>query len=222
MMINLMIVLDIETSGLDYNKHSILSIGALDFNNPVNQFYRECRLEKDKTYTKEALSINGFSENEILSAKKPKLEDILMDFVDWVSSIKDKTVAGHNVRFDVDFMNYYLSKYNIPFKLGFRVVDLHSVAYANMLKNGVEIPLGNEGSRLTSDVIFVYVGLPPEPKPHNALTGAKMEAEALSRLIFGKNLLPEYSKYPIPNSLVDYELEGMSVAIESSKSKRNE
>ena len=47
----------------------------------------------------------------------------------------------------------------------------------------------------------MYVGLPPEPKPHHALTGAKVEAEALSRLLFGKILLKEFAHYEIPKYL---------------------
>ena len=33
-----------EFSGLDPRKHSIVSIGAVDFENPSRQFYKECRI----------------------------------------------------------------------------------------------------------------------------------------------------------------------------------
>ena len=39
-----MIVVDVETSGMDAYKHSLLSIGAVDFENPVERFYEECRI----------------------------------------------------------------------------------------------------------------------------------------------------------------------------------
>jgi len=39
-----MIVADIEATGLDPRKHSILSIGAVDFEHPERQFYGECRI----------------------------------------------------------------------------------------------------------------------------------------------------------------------------------
>jgi DNA polymerase III epsilon subunit-like protein len=34
-----MIIVDVETSGLDINNHQILSIGAIDLENPERQFY---------------------------------------------------------------------------------------------------------------------------------------------------------------------------------------
>lgn len=43
-----MIVIDIEASGTNYEKHSIVSIGALDFDNPENRFYEECRIWEAK------------------------------------------------------------------------------------------------------------------------------------------------------------------------------
>jgi len=47
-------------------------------------------------------------------------------------------------------------------------------------------------------IILCYVGLPDEPSPHNALTGAVVEAEALSRLLYDKPLLPEFKHLPVP------------------------
>jgi len=43
-----------------------------------------------------------------------------------------------------------------------------------------------------------YVGIPAEPKPHNALRGAKWEAEVFMRLLYNKNLFPEFKEFEIP------------------------
>ncbi len=37
--------------------------------------------------------------------------------------------------------------------------------------------------------------------PHNALTDAKLTAECFSRIVYGKNLLEEFKKFPIPEYL---------------------
>ena len=48
------------------------------------------------------------------------------------------------------------------------------------------------------DAALQYCGIPEEPRPHNALTGAKCNAEVISRLLHDKKLLPEFEQYGIP------------------------
>lgn len=69
-----------------------------------------------------------------------------------------------------------------------------------MLKRGLTPPidLQHRRSALNLDAILNYCGIPDEPEPHNALTGALSHAEVISRLLYDKKLLPEFSKYPIP------------------------
>ena len=196
-----MIVVDIETSGLDPYKNSILSIGAVDFSNPERQFYQECQMEKDKEYVEEALKVNGFKKEELNDPKKKTLESILNEFLEWMEPIENKTIGGHNVNFDAGFLNYSFKRYNLNFSFGHRVLDTHSLVYASILSRGLKIPLKNKRTDINSDYVFNYVGLPSESKPHNGLNGAKMEAEAFSRLIFGRKLLNEYNNYNVPEYL---------------------
>lgn len=190
-----MIFIDIETTGIDAIKNSIISIGAIDFFNPKNQFYKECQIEEGKEIDQNALKVNGFSEKELRNPQKKRIEETLRNFVDWTSMIENITLAGNNTDFDKNFLKEAMGKYGIKWIFGSRIVDLHSTAINNFLMNGMTIPIKNKRYDITSDKIFVSVGLPKEPKPHNALMGAKMEAEAYSRLVFKKGLLDEFGKY---------------------------
>ncbi len=196
-----MIIVDVETTGLNPKRHSIVSIGAIDFSNPENQFYQECRIWDGAEISKEALEINGFSEKEIKNLNKRSLEEIIKDFLKWVSKINERTLAGENPAFDLNFLKASCERYNITWSLGYRTIDLHSLCYIHYLRRGLIPPEKDKKSNLNLDTILKYVGLPAEPKPHNALTGAKMEAEAFSRLVYGKNLLNEFNNYPIPHFL---------------------
>ncbi|MFC1728476.1 exonuclease domain-containing protein [Nanoarchaeota archaeon] len=197
-----MIVLDIETTGLIPKLHSIVSIGAVDFNNPENQFYDECRIRRGARIDPIALELNGFTEERMLDEKKSSLKEISQLFLKWAENIEYKSLAGENVSFDQDFLEDTLRRHDIPWPFGYRLVDLHTASYSHHLKRGVAPPIKDGLSRLSLDRTLDYVGIPPEPKPHNALNGAKLGAEALSRLLHGKNLLEEYKHHRIPDYLI--------------------
>jgi hypothetical protein len=68
-----------------------------------------------------------------------------------------------------------------------------------MIKSGITPPLKNNHTALSLDSELKYVGVPEEPKPHNALTGALSHAEVISRLLYNKPLLDEFKDYSMPN-----------------------
>ncbi len=196
-----MIVVDVETSGQTSYLHSILSIGAVDFSNPENQFYKECRMREGAEIDPVSLKINGFSIEDIKSENKPPLESILKEFLGWTAGIKDITLAGQNNYMDLYFFEHSFELYKMKNPFPIRLVDTHTLTYVHYLSRGLEPPLKENGSGISLRVVSEYCGLPEEPKPHNALNGAKMEAEAISRLIYGKNLLIEFKEFTVPDYL---------------------
>lgn len=193
-----MIVIDVEATGVDEIKHSILSVGAIDFDNPSNQFYEECRAFDGAHVMPEALAINGFTRAQVFDLNKQTDRDLIKHFLDWSKGIKEYTFAGQNPSFDRDFLHRAADRYHLDWPFAFRSIDQHSVCFMHMIKKGIVPPVLNNHSDLNSDKIMQYVGLSAEPHPHNALMGAKIAAEALSRLLYGKKLLPEFEKYDIP------------------------
>ncbi|MBI4101264.1 3'-5' exonuclease [Candidatus Microgenomates bacterium] len=198
-----MIVVDVETSGLSPKRHGIVSIGAVEFEQANNQFDGECRIDKDAEVDPEALKVNGFSEEQIRDKSKPSAAELIGKFLVWAEQVADKTLGGHNTAFDIGFLRAAcrLGKIqNWPF--GYRYVDMHSIAYGQMKRHRDQVPLKYDVSAVYSNAVYDFVGLPPEPSPHQALTGAKMEAEAMQRLIYGRTLLKEFAKYPVPDYLI--------------------
>ncbi|MDB5204157.1 MAG: hypothetical protein JWP09_185 [Candidatus Taylorbacteria bacterium] len=193
-----MIVVDVETSGTDPRYHSLVSIGAIDFDNPSDVFFKECRVFDGAKIEDSALAINGMTREQVANPAKPTDGEIVADFILWMKNKKDHTVGGQNPSFDVSFILAGAERNGLNISLAHRVIDLHSITYFHMSKRGIVPPLKNNRTDLNSDVIMKYVGIEPEPKPHIAINGAKWEAEAFSRLFNDKALFPEFNQYSIP------------------------
>ncbi len=195
-----MIVADIEATGLDTHKHSLLSIGAVELEHPERQFYGECRMWEGASIMTDAIAVNGFTKEECADPKKHSLSDLMNDFLHWIEQCDDKTLAGQNPSFDRDFLNNSFARSSIGWHFSYRTLDLNSMAYMDMTKRNISIPHKNDRADLSLNTILKYLGLPEEPSPHHGLNGAKYEAEAFSRLLYGKNLLPEFAQYPVIHS----------------------
>lgn len=193
-----MIVVDMESSGLEPQTHSLLSIGAVDFQNPSNTFYGECRIWDGAHIDAGALAVNGFTLEQANDSAKQTEGELVRAFLLWSEGCTEKTIAGQNPSADRDFLRAGAYRNHLTWLFAFRTVDLHSVAYMHMIKGGVDLPLSHGHSALSLDKILVYCGLPEEPKPHNGLRGALYETEAFHRLFYGESLLPEFKKYGIP------------------------
>lgn len=193
-----MIVLDIEATGTNPEKHSILSIGAVDFEHPEQIFHEQCRMWDGAHVDPDGLKINGFSEEEIRDPKKQSEEQIVKKFFAWLEDKEERTIMGLHPSFDTGFLQAAASRYNLNFPIAKRTIDMHSIVYAHMIGRGLKTPVEHHHSAIHSDFIMEYVGIPTEPKPHVALNGAIWEAEALQRLLYEKPLLAQFEKYDIP------------------------
>jgi DNA polymerase III epsilon subunit-like protein len=195
-----MIVLDVEASGTEYHVHSILSIGALELEKPENQFYEECRIWDGAHIMDEALEVNGFSMEEATDPNKKSEGELVRAFLAWCNGVKERTLVGQNVSFDRDFVKAAAGRAHIDYDLAYRTIDTHTLAWMHMIKAGLAPPIDpvKQHSKLNLDAVLNYVGIPNEPEPHNALTGAMSHAEVTSRLLYDKPLLKEFSEFKIP------------------------
>jgi len=196
-----MIVLDVESSGVDPNKNSILSLGALDFDEPTNRFYEECRIWDGAHIVDEALAVNGFTREQAEDPAKQSEAELIQKFLTWATDRpKERTLLGHNPSFDRDFVAAALRRAHLDNPFAHRTIDTHSICWLHMVTHGVVPPVDpvRKHSSLNLDAALRYCGIPDEPDPHNGLTGALSAAEVTSRLAYTKKLLPEFAAYDIP------------------------
>lgn len=196
-----MIIVDIEASGVDYAKNSIVSVGALDFARPEKKLYEECRIWDGAHIEAEATAIHGQSDTEITSMQRQSEADLVHKFIAFAMQAEERTLAGQNVSFDRDFLKAAAVRAgHTEWPFAHRTVDTHTLCYMHMVKRGLTPPTDpvKKHSALNLDAVLNYCGIPNEPEPHNALTGAKSHAEVISRLLYDKKLLPEFEQYAIP------------------------
>lgn len=193
-----MIVIDVEATGVNPEKCSLLSVGAIDFANPNNTFYEECRAFPGAHVEEAALAVAGFTRAQIADTKKKTDREVAEQLLTWLTTCANWTLAGQNPSFDRDFLQHTARRHHLNWPLAHRTIDLHSICYYHLRRRGIEPPLKNNHSGLDLDAILVYVGLPARGNAHHALADARLEAEAFARLLNDRSLFPDFAAYPIP------------------------
>lgn len=195
-----MIIVDVEASGVVYHKHSIISIGAIEYENPTNRFYGECRIWDGAHIMEDATAVHGMSDASITDPNKQTEEELVRAFLEWSQHMGDRTLTGQNISFDRDMIKAGCERAGIPWDMAYRTIDTHTLCWMHMVKRGLTPPVDEQHRRsaLNLDAVLNYCGIPSEPEPHNALTGAMCHAEVTSRLLHDRMLLPEFSEFPIP------------------------
>jgi DNA polymerase III epsilon subunit-like protein len=196
-----MLVIDVEATGTEAHKHSIVSVGALDFSNSENRFYGESRAWDGAHIMDEALEVNGFTKEEVTDPEKQSEADLVQAFLRWSDSVSERTLAGQNVSFDRDFLKYACERAgHTEWPFAYRTIDTHTLCWMHMVNRGLQPPINEKHRRsaLDLDAVLNYCGIPKEPEPHNALTGALSHAEVISRLLYGRKLLTEFEQFDIP------------------------
>ncbi len=209
-----MIVVDIETSGnFDPEKNGIWQIGAVDFKNPENTFLEEAKIDDTDSVEEGALKVTGKTEKQLRNNTKQPQKQLLENFFSWASKIEDKTLIAHNTPFDYGFLLLRAKKYNLKFPFSHRTLDLHAIAFLKYLQLNNKLPIEEGKSILNLPKVIEFCGMQDRRiqlkeneviktgEPHNALEDAKLEAECLARILYGKSIFEEFSHFPIPENL---------------------
>ncbi len=200
------IVLDIETSGTDYVKCGIWQIGAIDLST-MEEFIGECRIDEedkiidDPNADKKVLEVIGKTEEELRDKNKKSQKELISKFLGWVENRTMRNFLCENPQFDVAFLEIKAIKYGLKMPFHHRSFDLHTFGQRKYLDLHGDFLVKEGHSDMGLSNILKLCGLEDNRKAHNALEDAKLTGECFYRLIEGKNLFPEYSKYSIPEVL---------------------
>lgn len=206
------IVLDLEFSGLDMEKCGVWQIGALDFNTGET-FLEESKIDDEDSVEDGALKVVGKTEDELRDKNKQTQQQMIANFFGWMASRQMKNVLCQNPAMDVGFLRIRAKKYGLSVPFKYRSFDLHTIAQIIYHKLNNQFSIMNDSSNMSLGDILNFCGMQDERiemsgdeivkqgNPHNALEDAKLTAECFSRLVYGKGLFPEYSKFEVPEVL---------------------
>lgn len=94
------IVLDIETTGLDFKRERIIEFAAIRLENGKEVDKYETLINPQQHIRKSSIQIHGITEE--LVANAPFEENVIDDILNFIG---DYTIVGHNVIFDFSFLN---------------------------------------------------------------------------------------------------------------------
>ena len=167
------IILDTETTGLNFQKDRIIEIGCLELVNDVpsgNMFHRYYSPGLIKI-SDEAEKIHGLN-NKILE-KYPKFDDCLDDFIAY---IKDSILIVHNASFDISMINSAFSRNNLE------IIDIEKCICSLIMAKKL-FP----GSKVNLNALCKRYDISVEGREkHDAMTDCHLLAKVYLELIGGK------------------------------------
>ena len=167
------IILDTETTGLNFQKDRIIEIGCLELVNDVpsgNMFHRYYSPGLIKI-SDEAEKIHGLN-NKILE-KYPKFDDCLDDFIAY---IKDSILIVHNASFDISMINSAFSRNNLE------LIDIEKCICSLIMAKKL-FP----GSKVNLNALCKRYDISVEGREkHDAMTDCHLLAKVYLELIGGK------------------------------------
>ncbi len=162
------VAIDIETTGLDENRDSIIEIATVKFKGSRIEDEWSSLINPNRHIPEFITGLTGIDDAMVRQA--PRLRDIAHQLEVFIG---DTPIVGHNVRFDLGFLQK-----QIPFSSN-DVIDTYELA-AVLLPNASRYNLGSLGKEL--GILL--------PATHRAMDDAKVTMVALNRLFELASELP--------------------------------
>ena len=177
-----LLFIDTETGGLDPDRHSLLSLAMVVWEDREIIDSQEILINDGiLSVTEEALSVNRIDiDQHKLTAIPPSLaiEEILQFTGKHFHGEEKITLAGHNVHFDISFLRSFFSGNNRDFSLYFshRIIDTSSILHYLFLAGHIK------QKAISSDDAFDLLGIEVSGR-HTAIGDAIATALLFTRLL---------------------------------------
>ena len=126
-----LLFIDLETTGLDFNRHEIIEVGCLLVDGKslkvIDEYHARVKPEHIETADKEGLKVSGYSKRKWKDALP--LKEVLKEVVKFAPKAM---VAGWKVDFDWWFLDTNLKKLGVKHQFDYHLVDVISIAYIHL------------------------------------------------------------------------------------------
>jgi ribonuclease T len=177
------IVIDVETGGLDPQADALLAIGAVCLNvdgKIEGTFHTLVAPAAGLAVNPSALAVNGLTP----SPAWPPEREALRAFANFCQRWAPALFAGCNVPFDRAFLSAAARRCSLPEPVGRHILDIKSLALALHVNGVLSLPIKRRMPSPSLDSILAALRLPGREGPHHdALTDAQLTASALWRLL---------------------------------------
>lgn len=159
------IILDTETTGLDFRLDRIIEIGGIELVNkfPTGRTFHEYINPDGRQVHPEALAIHGISDADL--ADKPRFSEIADTFLEFIDGAH---LVAHNASFDASFINAELERIGAALVGAERVIDTLALARRKH-------PMGPN----SLDALCRRYGI---DNAHRTLHGALLDSELLAEV----------------------------------------
>jgi len=232
------VVFDCETTGLDWKRNSIVSLGAVDLISG-DTFYEECKILPGTEIDVNALGVNGFTKDEVLDEQKESAKDLYLHFAEFCKKHNAQVLSGFNIEyFDLRMLFAIAEKENLswmfPTKFIDTKLDFEDYVFNNPkfegLRNTIET-IYHFGDAVSTDPnqkinhismnrAMKFYGIDDEPEPHNALGGAKYASELFTLLYYKQHFIPEFAQFATPLEFKDVNFSPNIRQLDLNKLKR--
>lgn len=167
-------ITDLETTGLDVDKHEIIEIGLVLVSQPdleiIETWETKVKPINPETANKDATKINGYTPLGWSDAMELKEALII-----YTQKTKEAIFCAYNVLFDYTFLRKAFKETKITNTMDYHGIDIPSLVWEKLRKT--------KHSRIKLSLTAEYLGLSKEPDVHQAINGAMSAYQVLKKLV---------------------------------------
>ena len=181
MLIKDILVIDVETTGIDPMSDTLVQLAALILDKKTLDVCREFSMfiRPETKISESAKATHGLEEKALRHAEKSCT--VLKKFQNFAPPTA--LLSGHNVSFDVSFLKSSYARCNLTFPFDYHTIDIWSIAFFILGASGIKL------ETYSLSVLANYFGIPRREK-HDALEDVRVSARILKYLfdLIGGNM----------------------------------